>query len=731
MKIAENICRCGQALLLGLALVCGPDASLAADASDGFAGSQSCTSCHEKFYSLWSTSRHGLAMQPYADATVGAQLAPQGKGIESGGRVYRAYCGPGQGFVRETGPDGEHDYAIAQVLGGKNVYYFLTTLERGRLQTLPLAFDVRNRQWFAVADSTARRSPHFRAGGREGLNWRDRAYTFNTSCHACHVSQLATNYDAASDSYSTTWREPGINCETCHGPSQAHNDACLAAQPGKPPADLKIIRIKKDLDRQQRDDSCASCHAKMSPLTDSFRPGERFFDHFDLILLENEDYYPDGRDLGENFTFTSWLSAPCARAGKLECIFCHTSSGRFRQAKDPDQACLPCHKDKEAGLDKHTRHKPESPGSRCIACHMPKTDFARMSRSDHSMRPPTPAATASFGSPNACLGCHPDKDAAWADALVRQWRPRDYQAPVLARARHILDARQRKFSQLPAMLASLTEPGRDAVYAASMLRLLRACPDSAKWPVVRAALSDESELVRASAAASLAENREAATVSALAKACADPSRLVRVRAAEALAGVQSQDIPESSLQAVAKAREELEQSFSVRADDWTGSYNRGNYLLRSGEPAAALSAYEAALRLRPDASAAHVNSAMALARLGSMAGAEASLRKAHEIDPDNAAIAYNLGLILAERGLRAEAEQMLLKALRLAPTMSDAAYNLGLLAARTDRAKALGYLCQAVGMQHGNQRYAQAIRQISGDTDIESACAKNSAQQAQ
>ena len=193
-------------------------------------------------------------------------------------------------------------------------------------------------------------------------------------------------------------------------------------------------------------------------------------------LLENEDYYPDGRDLGENFTFTSWLSAPCVRAGKLECIFCHTSSGRFRQAKDPDQACLPCHKDKEAGLDKHTRHKPESPGSRCIACHMPKTDFARMSRSDHSMRPPAPAATASFGSPNACLGCHQDKDAAWADALVRQWRPRDYQAPMLARARHILEARQRNFSQLPAMLASLTEPGRDSVYAASMLRLLRACP---------------------------------------------------------------------------------------------------------------------------------------------------------------------------------------------------------------------------------------------------------------
>ena len=90
-------------------------------------------------------------MQPYSDAAIGAHLLPQGKDIESGGRLYRAYCGPGEGFVRETGPDGKHDYAIAQVLGGKNVYYFLTPLERGRLQTLPVAFDVRGRQWFAAS----------------------------------------------------------------------------------------------------------------------------------------------------------------------------------------------------------------------------------------------------------------------------------------------------------------------------------------------------------------------------------------------------------------------------------------------------------------------------------------------------------------------------------------------------------------------------------------------------
>ena len=59
------------------------------------------------------------------------------------------------------------------------------------------------------------------------------------------------------------------------------------------------------------------------------------------------------------------------------------------------------------------------------------TEFARMRRSDHSMLPPTPAATIAYNSPNACNLCHADRDAAWADNLVRVWRPRDYQAPVL------------------------------------------------------------------------------------------------------------------------------------------------------------------------------------------------------------------------------------------------------------------------------------------------------------
>jgi Flp pilus assembly protein TadD len=682
---------------------------MAAEPPDGYAGSVSCRDCHARFYELWSTSRHGLAMQVYTDSFATRELTSQVAPVTAGDRRYTADIGPGKGVIREQGPDGDHDYPIAQVLGGKNVYYFLTPLDHGRLQTLPVAYDVGKKAWFDVAASGRRHHQGAAAGRTAAVSWRDPAYTFNTSCHGCHVSQLDTSFDPATDTYHTTWAEPGINCETCHGPAKAHNAACAKASKGSPPVDLRILRWR-NLSIPQQNDACAACHAKLIPITATFASGEAFFDHFDLAGLENPDYYPDGRDLGENFTATSWLLAPCAKSGKLSCVFCHTSSGRFKQRQDPDKACLACHPDKAAAPQAHTRHKPGSPGGRCLDCHMPQTTFARMVRTDHSMLPPTPAATVRFGSPNACNGCHTGKDAAWADSTVRAWHSRDYQAPVLARAEHIEAARRRDWTSLPAMLDYLAAPDHEPVFAAGLIRLLRACPDGRKWPVLRAALADPAPAVRAMAAEGLAEDRGPTTVAALARAAVDPVRLVRIRAAEALAGVPDEALDSAALAAVGLAREELLAAFDARPDDWVGRYNLGNDRLRRGDLAGALAAYEVAVRLRPDAAAPRINAAMATARQGDLPGAAVLLRQAREADPQNAVAAYNLGLVAAELGNTAEAKAALTEALARDPALAEAAYNLGLITVRDDPATGLAHLRQAVALRPGNAKFAEALQ---------------------
>ncbi len=686
----------------------GSGAATTSPKAAGFAGTQSCRECHEKFYQLWAPSHHGLAMQPYSAKLAQERLTPQKEPLAIGDKKYSADISGPQGWVIESGPGGEKKYRMLHALGGKNVFYFLTPLDKGRLQTLPLAYDLNEKKWFDTAASGIRHFPG-RGPSDEALDWKDRRYTFNTSCHGCHVSQFSSNYDLASGTYHTTWAEPGINCETCHGPGQEHVRVCQEAPQGTIPKDLKIIRGGDDFSIAQKNAVCASCHAKMSPLSTSFPPGEKFYDHYDLITLEHPDYHPDGRDLGENYTFTSWRMSPCVKAGDLACLDCHTSSGRYKHQDDPNQSCLGCHQDKAKNPTNHTNHKADSQGSLCISCHMPKTSFARMQRSDHSMLPPTPAATLQYKSPNACNNCHQDKDAAWADKWVRKWRLRDYQKPVLQRAGLIQAARTSDWSRLAEMLAYIQNPKRDEIVANSLIRLLRNCPDQRKWPAIIAALNDPSPLIRGSAAAALTPVPGTDALAALFQALNDDSRLVRVRAVASLAGVPTRYLQKKPLADLKRAEAELKQSLLARADEPGNHYNLGNFYLERREYKKAIHSYETALKLEPDLLPALVNIAMAYNLAGDNAEAEASLRRAHKLSPDDAAVNLNLGLLLAEQKKLKEAEAALRRAFKANPKSAVAAYNLAVILGQDRPQEAIAFARQAAELNPGQPRYAYTL----------------------
>lgn len=686
----------------------GPGGPPAASTAPGFTGAASCRGCHEKFYQLWSTSRHGLAMQPVTPE-LQAQLAFPPDDILIKDYRYRPVSDQGVCWLKEQGPQGDKKYRLEQALGGKNVYYFLTPLEKGRLQVLPVAFDVRNTKWFDTTRSMLR---HLGTGPREEpLSWKDNLLTFNTACYGCHVSQFSSNYDLARDTYHSVWTEPGINCETCHGPGAEHIRVCREAPPGTAPPDLKIISSKK-FSVAQHNDTCAPCHAKMIPLTPAYVPGERFFDHYDLITLEDADFYPDGRDLGENFTLTLWLTSPCVKSGKLSCLHCHTSSGRYRfqEPEKANQACLPCHAQRVAQAPAHTHHPPDKPDTpRCISCHMPVTEFARMRRTDHSLRPPTPGATLAFGSPNACNLCHRDRDATWADKQVRQWQQRDYQKPVLQRAALIAAARRRDWSRLPEMLRYLNDPAREEVYAAGLIRLLAACPEARKWPALVQALKDHSPLVRGAAAAALEGRPTTEAGDALLAAAGDSYRLVRIRAARSLAAFPRNLLSAAAQQQLAPANRELLAALTVRPDDWASHYNLGIYYQDREELDLALTAFTTASRLRPDAVLPLVNRSLVQARLGQTGEAEESLRQALRLEPQNALANFNLGLVLAEKGDQRGAEQALRAALTTDPEMAAAAYNLGVLLAPDRFTEALPWLEKAGKLRPDQPKYAYTL----------------------
>ncbi|QBG46491.1 ammonia-forming cytochrome c nitrite reductase subunit c552 [Verrucomicrobia bacterium S94] len=379
-----------------------------------YLGSSDCLACHERFYELWSTSHHGKAMEAFSARLV-KTMKPMKEPLKIGDESFIVKFDEQGGVLHGILADGtEKTWRIRHSFGGRNVRYFLIPMEKGKLQVAPVAYYVHSGEWYDATGSMVR---DFQDDGPadSAVHWTDRSLTFNTSCHDCHVSQLEKNYNPEDDSYNTTWKEEGINCEVCHGPAEAHVKAAEeAAAKGEKLKDLKLLRFHEDLNLEQRDSTCGPCHAKGQILTRDFTPGELFFDHYDLTSYEDRDFWPDGRDLGENYTQTAWMANQCALSGQLECIHCHTSSGRFRFKDNPNQSCLPCHRERVDNILEHSHHSAEA-GVTCIDCHMPTTAQAFMSRSDHTFRPPSPQATLEFGSPNACNLCHNNPEAIMGD----------------------------------------------------------------------------------------------------------------------------------------------------------------------------------------------------------------------------------------------------------------------------------------------------------------------------
>lgn len=652
-------------------------------------------------------------MQPFTAGFARAALTPQDAPMKVGNASYLVVLGKEEGHVEEEGPGGSRRYPIQHVMGGKNTYYFLTPMERGRLQVLPLAYDVAQKRWYDMAASGVRM--HAEGPPDRPIPWTDSAFTFNSSCYSCHVSNLKTNYDLSSDTYRTTWREPGIDCETCHGGGEAHV-TLYKKDPNSKHQDMKILRTTQ-MTTAQRNEMCAPCHAKTSPLSAGYQVTQRFFDHYDLVTLDDRDYYPDGRDLGENYTYTSWLMSPCVKGGKLDCIHCHTSSGRYRFASgNPNGACLPCHQERVASVQAHSRHKPGTPGGQCIDCHMPKTRFANMNRSDHSMLPPTPAATLKYKSPNACNLCHKATDARWADAKVRQWHQDDYQKPVLERAALIDAARRGEWRELPAMVLYLRNPASDPVTQASLLRLLRLCDDPRKMPAIIEAIQHPSPLVRSAAVSSLNGAVTAETRDALVRAAGDEFRLVRIRAAAALAGVPLESLPASMQESVRKATAELIDSYMARPDDFASHSNLGNFYIDRGQVEESIRSFETAIRLRPDRVETLVNASIAYSRAGRVSDAERVLGQALGISPDNPAANFNLGLLLAETGRAQQAKAALQQALKGDPSMAAAAYNLCVLTFPENKTQGLDYCRQAAKAAPRSEKYASSLAYYLAET---------------
>ena len=205
----------------------------------------------------------------------------------------------------------------------------------------------------------------------------------------------------------------------------------------------------------------------------------------------------------------------------------------------------------------------------------------------------------------------------------------------------------------------------------------------------------------------------------IAAATGDDYRLVRVRAAAALAQFPNMKPQGKASDQVEKATDEYLAALMARPDSWDAHYNLGNYYLGQNRPKEALAEYDDALKREPQAILALVNAAMAHARLGETARAEEKLNEALKIAPGSAAAHYNLGLLKAEQGDLPAAEKNLKEAFKSDPQLAGAAYNLCIITATDRPAEALEWCRKAAALRPQEPKYAWTLafyQRQGGDT---------------
>jgi len=188
-------------------------------ASPAFVGARVCGSCHQDELKRWTGSHHQLAMQPVNPRSV---LGNFNRATFSNLGVTSTFFRRGAKFLVLTdGPDGRlHEYEIQYTFGVYPLQQYLISMPGGRLQALGIAWDSRltaagGQRWFFLY-------PDRKIRASDPLHWTGIDQTWNYMCADCHSTNVRKNYDQQKRSYSTTFAEIDVACESCHGPGSDH-----------------------------------------------------------------------------------------------------------------------------------------------------------------------------------------------------------------------------------------------------------------------------------------------------------------------------------------------------------------------------------------------------------------------------------------------------------------------------------------------------------------------------
>ena len=691
------------ALLAGLLLAaCSGEGPGGVEAPD-FVGAATCAECHAGEVADWQGSHHDLAMQEATGETVLGGF--DGATLTYAGVTSTFFRRDGRYLVRTDGPDGRlADFEIAYTFGVEPLQQVLIPLRGGRLQALGIAWDARpveegGQRWFHLYPGEA-------VDHEDELHWTRAAQTWNAGCAACHSTGLEKGYDPEMDRYTTTWREIDVSCEACHGPGSRHVEwAQSGGGEGEPGRGLPvafhdrrgvrwvmdpttgIARRSDTPDGRDEVEACGRCHALRSSIRADHAWGRTLLETHRPELVLTGLYFPDGQIRDEVYEHGSFRQSRMYAAG-VTCSDCHDPHGLDLRAEG-NAVCAQCHLPSRFDTPDHHLHAPGSPGSRCVACHMPERTYMSIDRRrDHSIRIPRPDLADRLGTPSACAACHSDRTNAWAVAAVERVHGSPGPAPAFAEAFAADDRGSPEAGR--ALAEAAADPALPEILEASALARLGSWPGAASRQRLQAALADPEPLVRLGGVLAAAGLDLEGRLTLLGPVLRDSVMGVRQEAARILASVPDSALTGNLRAAFDRAAGEVLAGLEANADRPWVLLDRAAFEAARGDLQAAERSARGAIRLEP----LHAQAYIALAEVQLLTGredeAERSLRLGLATVDGAADLEHALGLLLVRRGRLAEAVEPLGRAAEVRPRVPRYLYAYAVALRETgQRARAL------------------------------------------
>lgn len=407
----------------------------------GYAGPEPCKTCHPAEYTNWRQTGMAKMFRAYQPENVIGDFSSQREfNDHTGEPVVRMGVDSRPYFQIRDASGGWHKFHVDYTIGSKWQQAYATKNADGRFQVIPIQYNILKKSWvnyWEIIDSSGSK----RAAISEFPKLLE-ITNYQENCAICHTSQLSAGTDTEAPTQHAVFKQPGIDCEMCHGPSawhvkQMHAGRTVDKAATEPPVDLRRVSNRDGVR------ICAQCHRQSamrqlgennemnySSKTASFllKTWSRPYDAFSRLA-----FYKDGRFRETTFIVEAFTRSACYSRGKAQCATCHSphlpdfrhnlTSLKFRN--DPDEMCLQCHSKYRNQITQHTHHAAGSDASRCVECHMPRIVKALLFQArSHQIEIPTADLTERFGqaeSPNACLLCHGNKDPQWAEQQLQKW----------------------------------------------------------------------------------------------------------------------------------------------------------------------------------------------------------------------------------------------------------------------------------------------------------------------